>query len=229
MHILFLLAALLATPSADEILARYEAAIGDPVVARAHESRIIRLKYQELSGADGEVFEYYLAPDRYLQLTVLDDGATFRFGANGKSLWNSAPHGTEVVPIEKMPSVARDAAFNRHLLLRKLYPEMRVVDTKTIAGKPAWHIEAKSAEGEVEQLYFDVASGLLVRRTYAYVLPNGHRIPRDYQYEEYADFGGVRMPSRIRQFAPSAAMWEVLRVDHNADVWEGMFEAPKCN
>lgn len=227
MSLFVLLAALLATPSAEEILARYEAAIGDPAIARSHESRIVRSTYHELSGTDGEVFEYYFAPDKYVQLLVLGDGASFRFASNGKAIWNDAPHGVEVSPIEKMPAIARDAVFNRHLRLRELYPEMRVVETKAIAGKPAWHVEAKAADGEIEHFYFDVATGLLVRRTYAYVLPSGHRIPRDYIYEEYADFGGVRMPSRIRQFAPAAAMWHVVRVDHNADLWEQMFEAPK--
>jgi hypothetical protein len=227
MHMFVLLAALV-TPSAEEIVARYEAAIGDSQIARAHESRIVRSTYEEQSGIDGEIFEYWFAPDRYLQVMVLDDGAIFRFGADAKNVWNSTPHGTDVVPIEKLQAVARDAVFNRHLKLRELYPTMRVVGEAQVAGKPAWHIEARAANGDAEQLYFDVSSGLLVRRTYAYVLPSGHRIPRDFLYEEYADFGGVRMPSRIRQFAPAAAMWRVVRVDHNADLFERMFEAPQC-
>jgi hypothetical protein len=229
MNMFVLLLALAATPSAEEILARYEAAVGEAALARTHESRVIRSTYHELSGTDGEVFEYHLAPDRYLQLLVLDDGASFRFGTNGKSIWNSAPHGVESNPAGKMPAITRDAVFNRHLKLRELYPSMRVVGPKDVAGKPAWHVEAKAADGEIEQFYFDVATGLLVRRTYAYVLPSGHRIPRDYIYEEYADFGGVRMPSRIRQFAPAAAIWNVVSVDHNTDLFEQMFEAPKCN
>lgn len=229
MNTFVLLMALLATPSAEEILARYEAALGDAAVARSHESRVIRSTYHELSGMDGEIFEYHLAPDKYLQLLVLGDGASFRFGTNGKSIWNSAPHGVESDPVEKMPAIVRDAVFNRHLKLRELYPSMQVAGTKNVAGKPAWHVEAKAADGEIEHFYFDIATGLLVRRTYAYVLPSGHRMPRDYIYEEYADFGGLRMPSRIRQFAPAAALWRVVSVEHNADLWERMFEAPKCN
>jgi hypothetical protein len=47
-------------------------------------------------------------------------------------------------------------------------------------------------------------------------------------YEEYADFDGVRMPSRIRQFSPGAAIFTVQRVEHNADIFEMVFAPPSC-
>jgi hypothetical protein len=217
-----------APPAVDEILQRYEAAVGDPVVARAHESRIIRSVYEDVSGSEAEIFEYYFAPNQYLHTMVLAEGFVMRMGTDGKIVWNQGPRGIESVPADKMPPVARDAAFNRHLRLRELYEELRVVGAANVAGKPAWHVEATSADGEKEQMYFDAASGLLVRRTYVYVLPDGFRAQRDFLYEEYADFGGLRMPSVIRQFAPAAAVIRVTRVDHNADVHPWIFRLPQC-
>lgn len=223
-----LLAAQAQPPTVEEILRRFEAALGDPALAKSHESRIVRSVYEEASGGKAEVFEYYLAPDKYLHHMVLDEGLSMRFGSDGKSVWNDTPRGPEVIPADKVPPIARDAVFNRNLKLRDLYPQMRVVGAASVGGKPAWQIEATGAEGAKEQMFFDAASGLLVRRTYAYVLPSGYRVPRDLIYEEYTDFDGVRMPSRVRQFAPGAAIFTVQRVDHNADIFEPVFAPPAC-
>jgi len=215
-------------PTVEEIVDRYEAAVGDPAVARAHETRIIRTKFEDTSGSEADVYEYFIAPDRYLQVTVRGEGVTMRLGTNGKSVWYDSSRGLEIVPPEKVPAVVRDAVFNRHLKLRDLYPQMRVVGAATVAGRPAWQIEATAPEGETEQMFFDAATGLLVRRKYDYMLPGGSRIPRDVIYEEYTNFGGVRMPSLTRQFSPFAAVLRVERVDHNADVFEFVFAPPAC-
>jgi hypothetical protein len=216
------------TPTVDEILQRYEASHGDVRLARTHESRFVRMHYEEPSGAEAEVFEYYLAPNKYAQTMILEDGGSFRFGTDGKMIWNAAPHGIESMPVETAPPIARDAVFNRSLKLRELYPDLRVVGPAKVAGRAAWLVEAVAPEGEKEQLYFDAGSGLLVRRTYAYILPGGHRLPRDFIIEEYADFGGVRMPSVIRQFQPSAGIFRVVHVEHNAEVFERIFDVPTC-
>ncbi|HEX2123348.1 MAG TPA: hypothetical protein VHL59_17085 [Thermoanaerobaculia bacterium] len=215
-------------PTVGEILQRFEAALGDPAVARSHESRIVRSTYEEASGGEAEVFEYYLAPDKYLHLMVLDEGLSMRLGTDGKSVWNDTPRGPEIIPAEKVSPLVRDAVFNRNLELRRIYPQMRVVGAASVAGRAAWQIEATGADGQKEQMFFDAASGLLVRRTYAFVLPSGYRVSRDLIYEEYADFDGVRMPSRIRQFSPGAALFTVHRVDHNADIFELIFAPPSC-
>ena len=224
--ILMMLLAAQEPPTVDEILQRYEQAVGDAAIAKAHESRVVRSKYEEATGGEAEVFEYFLAPDKYLHVMVLSEGLVMRMGTDGKSVWNDSPRGVETVPIEKLPPLARDAAFNRHLKLRELYPQLRVAGAASVGGKAAWQIEATGKDGEKEQMFFDVASGLLLRRTYAFVLPSGYRVARDYIYEEYADFGGVRMPSRIRQFSPGAAIFRVLSVDHNADTYDFIFAPP---
>lgn len=224
---MILLALLLATappPAADEILRRYEAATGDPVVARAHQTRVVRSTYEDTCGGEAEVFEYFLAPNRYVKLFVTSGGIVSRDGVDGTKRWSESPRGVDVKTPEESAVALRNAAFNRHLMLRELYPRMHVVGATRVAGKEAWHIEAEAADGAKEQLYFDVAGGLLVRRTYA----DAQGVPQDFLYEEYADYGGVRMPSVIRQFQPGAALYRVQRVDHNVDTFPFIFAVPKC-
>src|SRR5687768_3890252 len=128
-------------PTVEQILQRYEAAVGEPAIAKAHESRIVRSRYEEVSGGEAEVFEYFLAPSSYLHVMVLSEGLVMRMGTDGKSVWNEGPRGVETVPVEKLLPVARDAAFNRHLKLRELYPQLKVIGAATVAGKPAWQVE----------------------------------------------------------------------------------------
>jgi hypothetical protein len=215
-------------PTVEEILERYETAIGDPVVARAHETRVIRSRYEDTNGGEADVYEYFLAPNRYLHVTLRGEGAMMRLGTDGKAVWEDSPRGSEVLPPEKAPLVAREAVFNRHLKLRELYPQMRLVGAAAVAGRPAWQIEATTPEGAKEQMFFDAATGLLVRRKYDYIFPGGSRMVRDLIYEEYTDFGGVRLPSLTRQFSPFAALFRVERVDHNADLFEFVFAPPAC-
>lgn len=223
---MILLALLLATappPTVDEILRRYEAATGDPVVARAHQTRVIRSTYEDTGGGEADVFEYFLAPNRYVKLFVTSGGIVSREGIDGTKLWLESPRGVEVKTPEQSAVALRNAAFNRHLRLRELFPRMRVIGAAKVAGKEAWQVEAEAADGAKEQLYFDVANGLLVRRTYS----DAAGVPQDFLYEEYDDYGGVRMPSVIRQFQPGAALYRVQRVDHNVDMFPFIFAVPK--
>jgi hypothetical protein len=229
--LILLLATLLAatTPTVDELLTRYEAALGDVAAARAHESRVVQWHYEETTGSEADVFEYSLAPDKYLQVMVMQNGPAFSSGANGKSVWHVAPYRTDILAAEDAVAIQRDLMFNRNLRLRELYPELRVAGPATVNGRAAWLVEAVAANGEQEQYYFDAESALLVRHRCEYVLPGGQRMPRDVVYEEYALFGGVRMPTVLRQFEPGPGLFRVTRVEHNADLVEMIFNPPpKC-
>jgi len=224
---MILLALLLATappPSVDDILRRYEAATGDAAVAREHQTRTVRSTYEDLYGTEAEVFEYYGAPNRYVRLFVRGDGIVSRTGTDGKSVWSESPRGVEVVPAEKSAVALRDAAFNRHLRLRELYPRLQVTGAAKVAGKDAWQVEAEAADGAKEQLYFDAVSGLLVRRTYA----DANGVEQDFLYEQYTEYGGVLLPSLIRQFRPGAALYRVQHVEHNLETHPIIFAVPPC-
>lgn len=215
-------------PTVEAILARYEAAVGDPAVARAYETRVVHSTMEDLYGGETDVYEYFRGPAKYLRVTVRPEGAVMRLGFDGKSAWSESPRGVTVVPREEVPAAARDAAIGWHLQLRELYPQMRVVGAAKVAGKAAWQIEAATAQGDREQMFFDAATGLLLRRTYDSLEPGGARFRRDLLYEEYADYDGVKLPSVTRHFAPYPVVVRVRRVTHNGDVHDYAFAAPKC-
>ncbi len=224
---MLILAAQAPAPTVEEILARYEAAVGDPAIARAYETRFVHSKVQELTGGESDLYEYFLAPGKYLRVMVRPEGALMRVGYDGKSAWEDGPRGLVVVPREEVPAITRDAVLTWHLKLRELYPEMRVVGPATVTGKAAWHIEAATAQGDKEQLFFDASTGLLLRRQYESVQPGGARSQRDLLYEDYADFDGVKLPSVTRQMAPYAALTRIERVVHNDDIFDYAFAVPK--
>jgi hypothetical protein len=82
---------------------------------------------------------------------------------------------------------------------------------------------AKIAGNAVEKLYFDVQSGLLVRRVAASPTVLGEFV---YQvdYAEYKDFGGVNLPSVVK-FAVPNIRWtrQILEVKNNVAIDEAKF------
>jgi hypothetical protein len=65
----------------------------------------------------------------------------------------------------------------------------------------AYVIEAKPADGPIEKLFFDVKTGLLVRRYTESSTPLG-KLPLQTDYEDYRDVDGVKQPFLIHWSFP---------------------------
>ncbi|HSS21962.1 MAG TPA: S41 family peptidase [Pyrinomonadaceae bacterium] len=110
--------------------------------------------------------------------------------------------------------MAKDAAiFNRQARLPESYSSAVLIGKEKVAGK-----DAQVVRLGFERWYFDVESGLLLRRGNTY-------------YEDYREVDGVKLPFKIREevFTGAAAIYELTEIKHNVKIDETKFsEYPSC-
>lgn len=95
-----------------------------------------------------------------------------------------------------------------------------------IDGRDVYLVFATTANDQRDRLFFDAATGSLVRRIASMSTIVG---PFQYQvdYADFKDFGGVKLPSTIK-FAMPAVSWtrKIVSVKNNAAVDDSKFAAP---
>ena len=192
-------------PSADEILARYEAATRMATLGPAH-LRLEVLRGKLLDGgtpsarmlprADRSFSEALVDAERGVTTTPLSNGQLSRVGSNGKRVWVLTSKGPQWIGGD-IPQLQRK--INPLLVLRVLpndYSSVTVSGVEKVEGVDAYSVTAVRADGSAETLWFSKRDGLLVRRTYYHKTLLGLE-PEQYDLSEYKRFGGVKLPSVI--------------------------------
>ena len=88
-------------------------------------------------------------------------------------------------------------SFIRPLRIRELYSRLAVTGRTAIDGKDAIVLTATTTRGPVHTLFFDEASGLLLRRYSERPTPLGP-LPEEFDFADYRDVKGVKVPYVIR-------------------------------
>src|SRR5260370_5255497 len=97
---------------------------------------------------------------------------------NGTSGWLLDPDsGMHQLSNQELALAKMEYDFHRDLRLKELYPKMTVAGRSKGAERPANIINEAPARGPAEKLYFDVESGLLIKRKYARVTFNDGIVP----------------------------------------------------
>ena len=87
-------------------------------------------------------------------------------------------------------------------------------------------LEGRRAGGTTETLYFDRASGLLVRRAARLAKPLG-QLPSQIDYDDYRPVDGVQTPFEVKVTDwESASVERFSEVAHNQGVDPARFAAP---
>ena len=151
-------------------------------------------------GADGVLVPeevYQKAPDKLLTVTSYPN-IVFSNGYNGTLAWgHSSREGPTPLPDQLIAQVKRDAVFYKELKTQELYSSL------TFLGRDAdaYVIQATPVSGPVEKLFFDLRSGLLVRRYTESDTPLG-KLPLQVDYEDYREVDGIKQPFLIHWSFP---------------------------
>jgi len=217
-----------ATPTVDQILNRYLAAVGGRAAIEKLTSRVmtgtLSVPSMQLSGTV-EIHEK--APNRSLG-TITINGATYRQGFDGTSGWTDDPaNGLRDQTGSELAETRRDTDFYHVLDLRKLYSKFTVVGKDKVGEREAYVVEASVPEGgDPEKLYFDVESGLVIRDKSQRHGPDGvSEFQQD--YEDYREVDGVKLPFTIRQTNEGTLV--IITVEayhHNEALEDGEFAKP---
>lgn len=184
--------------AAEEIVARYTQAIGG-------EAAIERLNSRSEKGVittpHGDSMPYELqqkAPDKILMLRTLPGGTQLRVLYNGtEAVVTNGAHNNPVHGFE-LNALKLDANFFRNLKLKQQYARMQALPFTTKIGDQETRVVRGTLPDQMgqETLYFDLHSGLLLRRLTVLRTPLGG-IPQQYDYSDYREISGVKVPFTV--------------------------------
>jgi hypothetical protein len=186
-------------PTPDQLFDRYIQAIGGAQRLASVTSFAAKGVYQGFDDYEKHALEVYASAPG--QRTTIVHGA---FGdsswvVDGRSGWVAAPK--VAAPVQVVPLTGGDldgakveAALAFPARIEQLLVEWRTGDPAIIGDQEFHVVQGKMAAGGLPiKLYFDPASGLLVRLAYYHQTPVG-RIPTRIDYADYRDASGIRMP-----------------------------------
>ena len=214
-------------PAVGEILAKYEAALGGRANLEKITSR--RIKAQRLE-PDGKTFEEEEVLQKGAKMSVKTIYPSKEYGdfvveeiydgSRAAKFGNGAPIALKTDETEQ---IRREAQLFANPNLEAVYPKLEFRHVEKIDGREAQVIAAAGADGMRERLYFDTASGLLVRRVAETPTVLGF-FRYQVDYTEYKDFGGVRLPTVIKHAVPNIR-WtrRVLEVKNNVTIDDAKF------
>jgi hypothetical protein len=188
-------------PSVKQILDRYVQALGGAEALTKVTSRSAK---GSRIGADGVLVPeevHQKAPDKILTVTSYPN-VVFSNGFNGTVGWaHSSREGATPLPEQLLVLLKRDAVFYKELKTEELYSSLTVLGRASVRDADAYVIQATPVNGPVEKLFFDVGTGLLVRRYTESDTPLG-KLPLQLDYEDYREVDGIKQPFLIHWSMP---------------------------
>jgi photosynthetic reaction center cytochrome c subunit len=215
------------TPSADKILDKYVAAIGGEAAWHKLSSRIskgtIEIPAMSLSGT---VESHEKAPNSMLVVVNLG-GAAFERGCDGTTAWADDPqNGLRTETGAEADDSKRQSDFYHQVNIRKYYSKWNVTGTEKIGDRDVYAVEATSLAGDMDKLYFDTQSGLLVRAITTVHTPQGALVIQS-DLSDYRDADGIKLPFTVHQSsAQSDYTIKFTEVKHNLQLADSQFAKP---
>src|SRR5262249_9258145 len=220
------------TPTVDQILDRYAQAIGGATAFGKLTSRVTKMTL-EIEDSDAAVsFESYAqAPNKHVQIgqVKLGNGIEFEIsrGFNGAVGWslNATEGGFRELIGTELAAEKRAADFYWDIRLKEIYPKMALLGQAPVRDHTAYCIEATPTEGSHEKWFFDLQTGLLVRREFISESAVNGKVPVEIDFEDYREVDGVKLPFTVRM-PLSKYTFKVSEVRHNLPIEESKFKSP---
>jgi len=227
-------------PSADQILSKYVQALGGEQAIRKITSRVITGTQFIPTGPGGLVpvpamIERSQKAPNLVVNVYRTPTYTIADGFDGSKAWSQDLRGrvTEPNAADQMRA-KRDADFYLPLDLKQTYTQMQVRGFENVNGHDAYVVIARPQGDRVERLYFDVQTGLLMRKWSSLATPVGEA-PFQVDYEDYRDTGsGVKFPYLIvmnpanaRTEPSTTATIRVTKVQDNTPLDSSKFAKPE--
>jgi hypothetical protein len=213
-------------PTVDQILDRYVQAMGG---AQAFGKVTSRVAKGSRIGADGVLVPedvYQKAPNKSLTVTTYPDVA-FSTGFNGVTGWgNSSKGGARELPAPVAAQLKSDSEFYKEIKTKELFRKLTLVGKSTIDDAEVYVIDATPLSGSPEKLFFDVRTGLLLRRYMESETILG-MFPLQTDYQDYREVDGIKQPFLIRWSMPGRS-WgrKIVEMKQNVDLDDSRFNPP---
>ncbi len=218
-------------PTTDEVINRYISAIGGQAVIEKLKTRVSRGSLTTTNRVNppisGSLEIYQQAPDKmFTILNYWSGGANYKV-FNGAAGLVKDPGAQREMEGRELTEQKRDADFFRYLKLRESFPSLRVLGKEKVSNREAYVVGATSVDGSREKLYFDVATGLLIRRYISFKTVFG-TIPEVTDFDDYKEVSGARVPFTVNWSRPPFAYTQKFtEIKFNLPVDGAKFEMPR--
>ena len=213
-----------ARPSAESLFQKYEQAIGG--TSAIDKITSLYTKGTMSTGMGSASYEQYnKAPDKYWSAITTQRGERVQ-AWDGTQGW--VKMGDHVEPMRDATEMKLNADFYRSLKFAGRYQGARVFRKEKVGDSDAWIVMVREPNSPLtDLLYFDVNSGLLVRRTTLRRTALGP-LPTTADLSDYRDVNGVKMPFKVTVSTPTSIQnVQVTEMKANVPVEDSRFETPK--
>ena len=231
-------------PAVEQILDRHAQAVGgraatDRVQTRFSKTSLLKAKLVDGGtpkahviprGEEWPVEIYQKAPNKYLAVTTTPNGVVEQ-GFNGSVGWIKTADGVREMTGAQTARVKRVADLYRDFDIKDSYASLKVTGREKIAGRDAYVVEGASLDDRTEKLFFDVQTGLLVRRIIFIPMMLGFELEQT-DFGDYREVNGVKLPFVIRTSYLDdnhlGTTRKVIEVKQNIAIDDAKFEMPSA-
>lgn len=214
-------------PTAQEVLAKYIAAIGGDASAKKLSSVSMTAKGTRTGNGQTMPLEVYSSGGKVLVRSTPADGPAMVQMLGPQGGWMQNRQGVRTLAgTDASLSLTYARAFDP--LAPALPEKARVFGKATIEGHEAWTVGAQIDEHTRERIWFDATTGLPLRRLLTTDSPVG-RIPLQTDYDDYRDVSGVKVPFTVRLSSVSGGQNSTRTyssIELGGPVDDKIFEAP---
>ncbi|MCC6262430.1 MAG: amidohydrolase family protein [Bryobacterales bacterium] len=217
-----------ALPTAEQVLQQYLAAMGGEAALRKVHSRAFSgIISVSTYGVRGSYQEFAQSPDRLQRIFRFPGYGVFERVYDGQRAWEESPeYGVELLSGARLSEVRRQAVFHLPLEIGSVYKELRVAGRDTIDGQAALVLQAVTADGERDTLWFSEDNRLLLGFESTETFANGVKQRVRYLFEDYETVDGIPVALGVRYESPRM-IWVLKRqVAHNPELDGSRFQPP---
>lgn len=212
-------------PSTDEIWARYLAALGGKDRVAALKTRHVIANRVEPNGKREPEELWQTSQGKSRMVTQYGTLAVVE-GFDGDQAWKRANDSGIALKPDEAEQIRTEAIVAFGMQMVSHYRELSYQKGDRVQDRDCHVLEGKIESHGNERLFFDVLSGLLLRRIASVPTILG---PFEYQvdYQDYQEFGGVLQPTKLRFAVPNIS-WtrQVSSIETNIDLDESQFRLP---
>lgn len=187
-------------PSAEEILARYRAAIGGEEAIRKHSFRSVKGTFEiPAQGIKGNLSVVAAAPNSILFVVTLPGLGELQRGYDGKLAWSIDPAiGPRLLEGRELDEFRHSADFYDELHDPAKFKSITVVGRTQFEGQDVYEVKLVRDSGFEYTEFFSVESGLMVGGKLNASSHMG-QTPMTSVITEYKPFDGLLLPTVTRQ------------------------------